>query len=368
MPALQQVGAIIGAEEWKKIVKSVYPCASCSRLTDYGSREDWQAYNDDVVVSVRTATGASFDNRSLEAYQKWAAAQTKPIVLEDADAAPVKPSLSAINEAPEFVPPAKRRRGRPTIAEKLAREEENRAKKPSLLDRIPFPGVEMHPFDKGGVTEAPPEAVRAIAAQLVEQAVESATPNRAPDAVKHSPVCLGHPPLPYPDNAVVEEIEAREAIKTGIGITEPLNPDTVYDNPTFLDGREARALWHFLLKHHDGESEEGKLLIEAFERSRRPFDMKIKVDWFKDTGKWYAGQEILMDRAAAIDRDLLMRLIIERQTELNANWVGDFDVVISDIDMLFQRNDYKTLFSRIIYATDWWPYIAKKDENSEKEA
>lgn len=47
----------------------------------------------------------------------------------------------------------------------------------------------------------------------------------------------------------------------------------------------------------------------------------IKVNWYKESGKWYAQEILTVDSAFICDYDSLRRLIINEQTQLGAAWV-----------------------------------------------
>lgn len=68
----------------------------------------------------------------------------------------------------------------------------------------------------------------------------------------------------------------------------------------------------------------------------------IRVDFFKTSGKWYAGGEVNIGNARMWQGDdAFQRAIIENQKIMNGcNWIGRYHVVTSDLSNLWAREDY----------------------------
>jgi len=60
--------------------------------------------------------------------------------------------------------------------------------------------------------------------------------------------------------------------------------------------------------------------------------MKIKVDWFKKTGKWYAQDIIEVTERSVTDGDQLTIDIVNLQSVLSPGWIGEYSVVTDNMD------------------------------------
>lgn len=56
----------------------------------------------------------------------------------------------------------------------------------------------------------------------------------------------------------------------------------------------------------------------------------VRIDFYKESGKWYEGCEIMVSRDALFSLELMRQEIVDKQTALNDGWQGYFDVVMGD--------------------------------------
>lgn len=88
--------------------------------------------------------------------------------------------------------------------------------------------------------------------------------------------------------------------------------------------------------------------------------MLIQVDFYKSTGKWYAGGKVEIDKLA--HEDGILENIINRQTMLTH--VIDMYVVVNDIPESSNDPNYRTTYSRLYSLED--VLIANKERKAKK--
>lgn len=87
--------------------------------------------------------------------------------------------------------------------------------------------------------------------------------------------------------------------------------------------------------------------------------MKIRVDWYKPSGKWYAGGEVEVDDSRLYFDDFLQK-IVDNQNELIDGWQGGYDVVTSDTEENYADQNY-TLFYKALFHRDRFLRIKRKN-------
>jgi hypothetical protein len=91
----------------------------------------------------------------------------------------------------------------------------------------------------------------------------------------------------------------------------------------------------------------------------------IRVDWFKRSGKWYAGQELDVGDTKLYD-DAFKQVIVDKQTQLYDGWQGEFHVVTRDLDKHHELSEYKEFYMQLFDAAQFvgilrsWKYSIKK--------
>ncbi len=79
--------------------------------------------------------------------------------------------------------------------------------------------------------------------------------------------------------------------------------------------------------------------------------MKIRVDWFKPTGKWYAGEEVEVGDWQLWEPEF-KQAIVDNQKQLVDSWLGDFHVVTGDLQKYDDDPEYSR-FSHHFAAERW---------------
>ena len=86
--------------------------------------------------------------------------------------------------------------------------------------------------------------------------------------------------------------------------------------------------------------------------------MEIKINWWRSTGKWYAGDTIEVPDKSYYDLDELMQLVVDRQTALVDGWRTDsFFVTLEGSDL---NNDGTAFVNRLFLCTQLWPERSKR--------
>lgn len=86
---------------------------------------------------------------------------------------------------------------------------------------------------------------------------------------------------------------------------------------------------------------------------------KIQVDFFKESGKWYAGGEVYVgDVTKSLLGDIKQK-IVDNQEILGEGWQGNFVVVIRDIEEDFKSKDY-TGFNNAFFYKDEFEGMKRK--------
>lgn len=79
--------------------------------------------------------------------------------------------------------------------------------------------------------------------------------------------------------------------------------------------------------------------------------MKIKVDFFKTGGKWYASCEI--DVESQLREDSFMQEVVNKQNAMMEGWQGHYFIVISDTATNELDPNYKSFYNRHYMSWDW---------------
>lgn len=77
--------------------------------------------------------------------------------------------------------------------------------------------------------------------------------------------------------------------------------------------------------------------------------MKIRVDWFKPSGKWYAGGEVEIGDLYLFD-DELKQAIVDNQNHIGEGWQGYYDVVTSDTEENWRDESYTKFFKHLFHS------------------
>ena len=59
--------------------------------------------------------------------------------------------------------------------------------------------------------------------------------------------------------------------------------------------------------------------------------MKVKVNFYKSTGKWYAGGIVDIGTVATWDSGAVKQAIVDNQRELMDGWQGQYYVVVDNV-------------------------------------
>lgn len=86
--------------------------------------------------------------------------------------------------------------------------------------------------------------------------------------------------------------------------------------------------------------------------------MVIRVDWYKESGKWYCGQELEIGDAKLWQGERFLQAIVDGQTELVDSWPGDFHVVTGDLQKYDDDPNY-TDFSHALFGAGRWVGMQK---------
>ena len=76
--------------------------------------------------------------------------------------------------------------------------------------------------------------------------------------------------------------------------------------------------------------------------------MKIRIDWYKESGKWYAGEEIEISGNYRIWEEEFLQEIVDNQNQLIEGWQGDqFIVVTGDLQKYDEDPNYDKFYHQL---------------------
>lgn len=79
--------------------------------------------------------------------------------------------------------------------------------------------------------------------------------------------------------------------------------------------------------------------------------LKIKVDFYKDSGKWYSGGIVDIGSVRLWHgEETVKQTIIDNQKILADSWIGRFHVVINDLPENKQKADYQEFTNALYFA------------------
>lgn len=75
--------------------------------------------------------------------------------------------------------------------------------------------------------------------------------------------------------------------------------------------------------------------------------MLIQIDFYKTTGKWYAGGRVEIDNTA--HEEGIVQAIIDKQNILRTDWevTCEFFLVVNDIPESMNDPNYRTTYARL---------------------
>lgn len=76
--------------------------------------------------------------------------------------------------------------------------------------------------------------------------------------------------------------------------------------------------------------------------------MKIRIDWYKESGKWYAGEEIEISGNYHIWEEEFLQEIVDNQNQLIDGWQADqFIVVTGDLQKYAEDRNYQKFYHQL---------------------
>lgn len=85
----------------------------------------------------------------------------------------------------------------------------------------------------------------------------------------------------------------------------------------------------------------------------------IRVDFYKKTGKWYAGGQVNVGNERLWRGENFLRAIVDNQQILNDGWQGNYHVVTDDLHENFEKREYQE-FSKAFFEANLFNEMKKQ--------